>query len=572
MKKRILSTLLALTLCLSLLPAALAADDVAETLTAAEAESKYGLSLSTDYVDFGSYYQWDDLKVVTLTLTNNGSHRFDYEYRMGNPLAHTAPNGPVTIRFGKGNILEPGESVDIQVRLNPNQVGSGPLSANFKFLIDPQNASHIGPDGIAIGKSGLTLDVTDVLTIDYEVKSENEISAKDIAYDVSVNSIDFGTIENPYPSLSKTFTVTNRGSLTFYYFYQIDPAHKDQDLFSISDNGDGYRILKPGQSMDVTVTTKENYDHHGPRLVIEDCPLIFEGYYSTDLHSAPKEENTVTTVIPLSVTLLKDGGICSVYGTDDTGGVAVTEDGHRFTGSGTMITVAPGSDLTIRLTPWREGYAPLALEVDRKFATSEDTYTFENIGDDINFRVYFYNPKVPPAPWAKEAAGKARVLGISSDSIEDFSLPITRREFCEYAFDTYHAITGDVVMQYVIDNPYTDTASLDVVRLSKLGVITGTGDGRFDPEGQLTREQAATILSRLAQAMGVELPSAAPTFTDNASIGSWAAEAVGQMQQNGIMGGVGDNKFGPQGTYSFEQSLVTLMRLYDLCSLKYNKE
>jgi hypothetical protein len=30
------------------------------------------------------------------------------------------------------------------------------------------------------------------------------------------------------------------------------------------------------------------------------------------------------------------------------------------------------------------------------------------------------------------------------------------------------------------------------------------------------------------------------------------------------MGGVGDNRFDPQGTYTREQSIVTIIRLFDL--------
>lgn len=186
--------------------------------------------------------------------------------------------------------------------------------------------------------------------------------------------------------------------------------------------------------------------------------------------------------------------------------------------------MASGADLTVRLTPWWAGYSPLALETNGEFATSEDTYTFENIQDDIDLKVYFYNPKVPPAAWAKEAVGKARVLGIDTEQIEDFSLPITRKQFFVYAFTVYHKLTGDWVDEsYNLENPYTDATHSDVLQLSKLGVITGVGDGRFDPDGQLTPEQAA-----------------------------------------GIMGGAGNGQFDPQGTYSCEQSIVTLMRPCDM--------
>ena len=51
---------------------------------------------------------------------------------------------------------------------------------------------------------------------------------------------------------------------------------------------------------------------------------------------------------------------------------------------------------------------------------------------------------------------------------------------------------------------------------------------------------------------------------DYGSIAPWAIEVVFQMQAAGIMGGVGNNQFGPQEPYSWEQSIATLMRIYDM--------
>ena len=92
----------------------------------------------------------------------------------------------------------------------------------------------------------------------------------------------------------------------------------------------------------------------------------------------------------------------------------------------------------------------------------------------------------------------------------------------------------------------------------------GVGGNRFDPNAQLTREQAAVMLARLADAIGQPFPPSAPTFADNAQVSSWAADAVGQMQATGIMGGVGDNRFAPGGDYTREQSIVTILRLFDV--------
>ena len=97
----------------------------------------------------------------------------------------------------------------------------------------------------------------------------------------------------------------------------------------------------------------------------------------------------------------------------------------------------------------------------------------------------------------------------------------------------------------------------------KLGVVNGVGGGKFDPGGTLTREQAATILARLAEAMGHPLPQAAPSFSDSAAISSWAAAGVGQVQAAGIMEGNG-SAFIPQSAYTREQCILTALRLYHL--------
>ena len=98
--------------------------------------------------------------------------------------------------------------------------------------------------------------------------------------------------------------------------------------------------------------------------------------------------------------------------------------------------------------------------------------------------------------------------------------------------------------------------------MAALGVVTGTGDGAFDPGGLLTREQAATMLARLSDAVGAPLPAGSPTFSDAASISSWASEAVGRVQAGGVMSGTDTGAFDPAGPYTREQSILTMLRLY----------
>ena len=122
-----------------------------------------------------------------------------------------------------------------------------------------------------------------------------------------------------------------------------------------------------------------------------------------------------------------------------------------------------------------------------------------------------------------------------------------------------------------MSSPFTDIYDDAVTRMEYKGVINGVGNGLFAPNDPLTREQAATILARLAGVVESPLGDAEPTFDDNADVSGWARAAVGQMQASGIMGGTGNNQFSPQGTYTREQSMVTIMRLYDIATEKLGR-
>ena len=166
-----------------------------------------------------------------------------------------------------------------------------------------------------------------------------------------------------------------------------------------------------------------------------------------------------------------------------------------------------------------------------------------------------------PSGWAAEQVNAAVAAGIVPEKLQSaYAQPVTRAEFCALAVELYETAAGTEIAQRA---EFTDTTDLNVEKMAGLGVVTGVGEGRFDPDGLLTREQAAAMLARLSDAMGEPLAAQAPTFTDSAAVSSWALDAVGRMQGSGVMGGVGGNAFDPQGSYSREQSMVTMLRLYE---------
>jgi hypothetical protein len=84
----------------------------------------------------------------------------------------------------------------------------------------------------------------------------------------------------------------------------------------------------------------------------------------------------------------------------------------------------------------------------------------------------------------------------------------------------------------------------------KKGVIQGTGNGKFEPDRAVTREEIAVIFANYAKATGYTLPvtRTVATYADASGIGSTYKIAVTAMQQAGIMMGGSGNKFNPKAS------------------------
>ena len=163
--------------------------------------------------------------------------------------------------------------------------------------------------------------------------------------------------------------------------------------------------------------------------------------------------------------------------------------------------------------------------------------------------------------WARGDISQARRLGLIPDELQNnYTSNITRAEFCALAVTLYEKITGTVITDRWT---FKDTNDVNVQKAAAVGIVEGIGNNMFAPNGFLTREQAAVMLSRLADAIDMPLPRHAATFADNDRVSSWAINSVGYVQEAGIMRGVGDNMFFPQGYYTREQSIITMLRLFE---------
>ncbi|MDL2287921.1 leucine-rich repeat protein [Oscillospiraceae bacterium OttesenSCG-928-F05] len=164
--------------------------------------------------------------------------------------------------------------------------------------------------------------------------------------------------------------------------------------------------------------------------------------------------------------------------------------------------------------------------------------------------------------WAQEGITNAVAANLVPQNLQSaYTQATTRAEFAALAVALYEQVKGAEITER---KTFDDTNDINVEKAAAIGIVSGVGDNKFDPNSGLTREQAAVMLARLANVIGKPLDTQPATFADNSSIATWAIVEVGQIQAAGIMSGVGENTFAPQSAYTREQSIVTILRLYDV--------
>jgi len=151
----------------------------------------------------------------------------------------------------------------------------------------------------------------------------------------------------------------------------------------------------------------------------------------------------------------------------------------------------------------------LRLPIDRGvFAENAASLVAVEFGSNIKSYLLIMNYRgeaVSGEPVDLQALDVAKNLGIiQGRGDEDWGVysPITRQEAAVMLARTYRAYQGNVPdrvkpLTFSDQNDIADWALDDVQLMNQLGIMTGFGDGRFDPKGSYTIEQCLVTLLRL---------------------------------------------------------------------------
>lgn len=152
--------------------------------------------------------------------------------------------------------------------------------------------------------------------------------------------------------------------------------------------------------------------------------------------------------------------------------------------------------------------------------------------------------------WAEPYLTELHELGVINPSSTTGNYapeePIQRWEFMRYINRAF-GFTAKASINYSDVSPsdiYYETVQIAV----EYGYINGVADDRMDPEGTLTREQAATILGRLHKYTPDADLSELNSFSDRDALSEYSRAYVAEAVAQGYINGYSDGTFKPRGT------------------------
>lgn len=176
--------------------------------------------------------------------------------------------------------------------------------------------------------------------------------------------------------------------------------------------------------------------------------------------------------------------------------------------------------------------------------------------------------------WAVAELERACEAGIFPEEIDpyrdDCTRGMIRGEFAAITVRLYEVLGGNLhkapSFQQLHPHPFLDIDNYDykIREAYGLGFVNGVTADTFDPNGTLTREQAAAMLGRVYEKLHGPLPESDTTpFEDNGAIDRYAKSAVAFLAANGVVGGIGGNQFAPKKGLTVQEAVIMALRMVE---------
>lgn len=227
--------------------------------------------------------------------------------------------------------------------------------------------------------------------------------------------------------------------------------------------------------------------------------------------------------------------------------------------------VLQGPDGAWTPVPWKldmldnRAYAEVMMNGEGSLFFVQSKASFEDVGTS-----FWGKPAI------EDAAAKLLVLGKAANRFDPDSR-VTRAELPTML------LRAAGLMSQEAGSSFSDVSEADWYERSvgiaaQLGIVTGTADGRFDPDRSISRIEGMTMAGRLLEAVGVgeqltetEIERILSEFADEASIPAWARRPAALAIHHGIIQGM-DNHVEPDGDLTRAQAATIAVRVDRLLS------
>ncbi len=232
-----------------------------------------------------------------------------------------------------------------------------------------------------------------------------------------------------------------------------------------------------------------------------------------------------------------------------------------------------GTDNYVCYMPARSDAQKLTYLLSEFYDSDEGVYggTVFNVVTDKNFL------KLPQHEWAKTTVSEAAKKSlVPYEFTNKYEKNITREEMAilienfitvagNYAnMDEYMKATGTVYLE----GSFIDCAGRDeaIDRLYALGIISGVDGINFNPDGTITRQEAAAFMTRVAKLFMYVGTDYKTKTADWNEVDSWASFYVRWCIDKGLLQIDDSKKVYPTDCMTIEQAVTVLSRLYDLAT------
>ena len=175
--------------------------------------------------------------------------------------------------------------------------------------------------------------------------------------------------------------------------------------------------------------------------------------------------------------------------------------------------------------------------------------------------------------WARAGIQSAFERGfVPAELLNNYTNVITRAEFSRLAVQWMEYTLGQTIDQIVaaygiserMAHTFSDTTDPVILSAYRLGILNGitaptaTTPGVFNPGGQFSRQQAATMIMNVCRIIGADVDNVpAANFVDLETAASWALDGINFVYANGIMSGTSVTTpiFSPLTNFTRQESI-----------------